>query len=205
MALWLFAHLNFLVLDVFSIWVSPPFVPMALITWIVLNVTSILLPFELSPDFYKWGYALPAHSVFQVLIDIWSGGCNPQLDYALPVMFAYEVVGLVISSIGVYRRAHYASIKQEVDEKQLRERVEAAIGEQEEHQLARGTTRQETQGSDTEQEEITVMQRRGTVTTLEDQEELASRIRREMSHPEPDRAVTSRESIGPCFNLAFTK
>ncbi|KAJ5833354.1 hypothetical protein N7474_001665 [Penicillium riverlandense] len=205
MALWLFAHLNFLVLDVFSIWVSPPFVPMALITWIILNVTSILLPFELSPGFYKWGYALPAHSVFQVLIDIWSGGCNPQLGYALPVMFAYEVVALVLSTIGVYRRAHYASIKQEVDEKQLHERVEAAIAEQEERQLERETTRPETLGSETEQEGTTAMPRRGTVTTLEDQEELASRIRREISRPEVDRVVTSRESMGPCFDLAFTK
>ncbi|KAJ5619387.1 hypothetical protein N7510_003371 [Penicillium lagena] len=203
--LWLFAHLNFLVLDVFSIWVSPPFVPMALITWVVLNVTSILLPFELSPGFYRWGYALPAHSVFQVLIDIWSRGCNPQLNYALPVMFAYEVVGLVLSSIGVYRRAHYASVKQEADEKQFQERVEAAIAEQEELRVAREITRQGTQGSETEQEEMTDRQRRGTVTTLEDQEELASRIRRDMSRPEVDRAVTRRESVGPCFNMAFTK
>lgn len=205
MTLWLFAHLNFLVLDVFSIWVSPPFVPMALISWVVLNVTSILLPFELSPGFYRWGYALPAHSVFQVLVDNWSGGCNPQLNFALPVMFAYEVIGLVLSCIGVYRRAHYASIKQEVDEKQLQERVEAAIAEQEERQLARETTRQEIQGSETEEEGISPMQRRGTITTLEDQEELAGRIRQGVSHSELGRVVTSRESIGPSFNLAFTR
>jgi len=130
MVLWLFAHLNFLVLDVFTIWLSPPFVPMALVSWMVLNVTSILLPFELSPGFYKWGYALPAHGVFNALIDIWSRGCNPQLYYALPVLFVYEILGLILSSIGVYRRSHYAVIKQEMEEKQLQERIAAAVSEQ---------------------------------------------------------------------------
>jgi hypothetical protein len=76
---------------------------MALITWIVLNVTSILLPFELSPAFFQVGYIFPAHSVFQVLMDIWSGGCNRQLNYALPVLFSWEILSLALSSIGVYR------------------------------------------------------------------------------------------------------
>lgn len=120
-------------------------------------------------------------------------------------MFAYEVVGLVLSSTGMYRCAHYALVKQKVDEKQVQERVEAVVVVQEEHQLARETTSQETQGSETEQEEMTAMQQCGNITTLEDQEEVASRIRRERFRLEPDRVVTSRESMGPCFDLAFTK
>ena len=55
----LFAHLNFLTLDVFTVWLPPPFVPMALISWLVLNVTSILLPLELESDFYRWSYVRP--------------------------------------------------------------------------------------------------------------------------------------------------
>ena len=56
LVLLLFAHLNFLTLDVFTVWLPPPFVPMALVTWLVLNVVSILLPFELMSDFYLWSY-----------------------------------------------------------------------------------------------------------------------------------------------------
>ena len=56
LALLLFAHLNFLTLDVFTVWLPPPFVPMALVSWLVLNVVSILLPFELMSDFYLWSY-----------------------------------------------------------------------------------------------------------------------------------------------------
>lgn len=127
MVLWLFAHLNFFTLDVFTIWLPPPYVPMALITWVVLNVTSILLPFELSPGFYKIGYIFPAHEVYQVLVDIWSFGCNPQLSYALPIMFAWEIACGFLSAIGVYRRSHYASLAEEEREREFAGRLEAAM------------------------------------------------------------------------------
>lgn len=208
MSLWLFAHLNFLVLDVFTIWIEPAFVPMALISWIMLNVTSILLPFELSPGFYRWGYALPAHSIFQVLIDIWSGGCNPQLDYALPVMFAYEVVGLILSSIGVYRRGHYACIKQEEDEKVHRERVAAAIMERQKAGVGSLNTHPSTEMEETpglERGETIDLQRPDTTATAGNEEGVVDSIRRENSYPVIERSMTSHQSIGPAFDLPFSR
>ncbi|KAM5344016.1 hypothetical protein ACJ41O_012553 [Fusarium nematophilum] len=126
-ALWLFAHINFLTLDVFTIWLPPPFVPMALVSWIIFNVTSILLPFDLSPDFYRVGYMFPAHELYQVLIDIWSRGCNPQLHYALPVLFSWELVTFILSALGVFRRCHFAMIGEDVQEKEGKERLDAAV------------------------------------------------------------------------------
>ncbi|KAJ5306940.1 hypothetical protein PENANT_c003G05850 [Penicillium antarcticum] len=205
MALWLFAHLNFLVMDVFTIWLPPPYVPMALISWVVTNVTSILLPFELSPAFYQVGYALPAHSIFQVLIDIWSGGCNPLLNYALPVMFLYEILGIVLSTIGVYRRSHYATLKKEIDEKALEERVAAALAEQQAASLVRQQTLQDEQESrtaDTENEERPARPRRETVTTMADQEELVDILRREISKPQAEKS-DGRDSTGPSFALPY--
>lgn len=127
MALWLFAHLNFVTLDIFAIWVPIAYVPMCLITWIVFNITSILLPFELSPAFFKIGYAFPAHAVYQVLVDIWSRGCNPKLSYALPVMFAWELVGFLVSSVGIYRRAHLAALAEEAQEIAFHEQLDATV------------------------------------------------------------------------------
>lgn len=204
MALWLFAHLNFLVLDVFTIWLPPAYVPMALISWIVSNVTSILLPFELSPAFYRLGYALPAHSIFNILVDIWSRGCNPQLYYALPVLFVYEIVGLTLSSIGVYRRSHYAVIKQEVEEKACQDRVEAVVNERQ-AQFATDelAPEDETEISETDQEAgATTTQRRGTVATQPD-DELMEIIRQEMSRPRIEKMSTSRDNTGPSFDLPF--
>lgn len=204
MALWLFAHSNFLVLDVFTVWLPPPAVPMALISWVVLNVTSILLPFELAPGFYQWGYALPAHSIFQVLVDIWSDGCNPQLDYALPVLFAYEVIGLTLSSIGVYRRAHYAVIAKETEEKTWKERVAAALSEQQQQQMLEESPSPSTPDSTlTEsQQQQDRARRRSTAAGIADQEALTGQLWREMSRV--DKAQTSRQSTGPCFDLPFT-
>ncbi|GKZ71005.1 hypothetical protein AnigIFM50267_006679 [Aspergillus niger] len=192
MALWLFAHLNFLVLDVFTIWLAPPFVPMALISWVVLNVSSILLPFELSPGFYKWGYALPAHAIFQVMVDIWSGGCNPQLDYALPVLFAYEVVGMVLSSLGVYRRAHYAVLAEEA-KKESQERL-AVEAEGEAEKETPGTNGGEGPAGEAEAEE-------GEPSEMQP-EGFGEHMRQEMSRLE--RVHTSRQNTGPSFDLPYT-
>ena len=126
-ALWLFAHANFLILDVFTVWLPAAYVPMALVLWISLNITSILLPLPLSPAFYRVGYAFPAHAIYQVLTDIWSGGCNPQLEYALPVLFAWELVGLVLSGLGVFRRCHYATVAEERQAREFEERLGAAV------------------------------------------------------------------------------
>jgi hypothetical protein len=127
MTLWLFAHINFQALDVFSVWLKPAYVPMSLVTWVILNVTSGILPFELSAAWYRVGYALPAHEVYQVLIDIWSRGCNPNLRYALPVLFAWELAASGLAVMGVYRRSHFAALAEAAAQKQFEERVDAAM------------------------------------------------------------------------------
>ncbi|KFY72191.1 hypothetical protein V499_07658 [Pseudogymnoascus sp. VKM F-103] len=125
--IWLFAHVNFLAIDVFTIWLPPQYIPMALISWIITNVTSILLPFSLSPSFYRWAYALPAHEAYEALTNNWSSGCNPHLHYALPILFAYEVIGLVATAIGVYRRCHFAVVAEEAAQEAMRLRIEVAL------------------------------------------------------------------------------
>ncbi|BDD61277.1 hypothetical protein MPDQ_000383 [Monascus purpureus] len=130
MILWLFAHLNFLTLDFFTVWLPPFYTPLALISWAILNIASILFPYELSPGFFKWSYVLPAHSLYQTEIDIWSRGCNPQLWYTLPVMFTIEITSLTLSSIGVYRRCHYARVIEEAEEIAMQQRLAAAMAGQ---------------------------------------------------------------------------
>lgn len=115
LTLWLFAHANFMVIDVFTIWLPVVYVPMALVSWVILNVISIIIPFALSPGFYRWGYALPAHGAYEVLTDVWSGGCNPHLRFGLVVLVCYEVLGTALAALGVYRRSHLAAPSQNVD------------------------------------------------------------------------------------------
>ncbi|KAL4954770.1 hypothetical protein BDW69DRAFT_204953 [Aspergillus filifer] len=46
-------------------------------------------PFELFPGFYRIGYAFPAHSLYELLLDIWTEGCDPHLYRTLPILW-YE-------------------------------------------------------------------------------------------------------------------
>jgi hypothetical protein len=109
MTLWLLAHINFLTLDIVTVWICPRYVPMVLISWAVINVTSTILPFELSSPFYRWAYAVPAHEAYEVLTNIWSRGCNSHLHIALPTLFAYEVCGILLSGLGVFYRCRCRS------------------------------------------------------------------------------------------------
>ncbi|KAL2824210.1 hypothetical protein BDW59DRAFT_180301 [Aspergillus cavernicola] len=202
--LWLFGHLNFLTLDVLAVWLPPPYVPMGLITWVVLNVASILLPFELSPAFYKWGYALPAHACYNILIDIWSGGCNPQLRYALPVLFAYELSSGILSGIGVYRRAHYAVVAAEREESSWHEKIKDAIAEV---RMASppATRMREVDTADVAPEDVESegpAQRVTSADSIPDREALAGRIWRATSQMTMEQAASRRkDSIGPSFSL----
>lgn len=119
LTMWIFAHVNFLMLDVFTIWIPPVYVSLALVIWVIINVTSIIIPFDLSSPFYRWGYALPAHAAYEVLTDVWSGGCNPHLYFALPVLFSYEVVATAGAAVGVYKRCHAAALAEEAGKEAL--------------------------------------------------------------------------------------
>lgn len=201
MTLWLFAHLNFATMDVFTIWLQPAYVPMALITWMITNVTSILLPFELSPAFYKIGYMLPAHEVYQVLLDIWSGGCNPQLYYALPIMFSWWVLAVSLSALGVFRRCHYATLGQEQQEKQFQERLDAAM----EFERKREREAQEAStAAEAQMEKKVTSPGEQEDTDAEVQRELAEVISRTNSRIRREQRRESRTcSFGPAFSVAF--
>lgn len=113
----LYMHVNFLVLDAATAFIPMSFIPFFVLTWAVINITSTIFPFELNPGFYRWGYALPAHPVFTILIQIWSGGCNNQLKSSLHVLFGWEIVGGVLAVLGSYRRNKVAQWELEEEER----------------------------------------------------------------------------------------
>ncbi|KAK1750189.1 hypothetical protein QBC47DRAFT_394765 [Echria macrotheca] len=201
MTLWLFAHLNFQTLDVFSVWLPLPYVPMALVAWVVFNVTSVILPLELSAAWYRVGYAFPAHNTYQTLMDIWSGGCNPHLYYTLPILFAWEVLSTVLAVLGVYRRSHYAALAEEAAQKQLNERIDTAVDFQ--RKLEREAREEE--GNKAEEKED--VEQGASESTSE------GRIRRELAEVidkeneqirrEQTREMRAAPGFGPAFELPF--
>lgn len=202
MIVWLFAHVNFLVLDAITVWVPMSFVPLLLITWIVMNVSSILLPFELVPGFYHWGYALPAHAVYSTQLDIWSGGCNPMLAVNLPVLFAWEVLGTILSALGVYRRCHYAVIAQESQEKQFNGKVQDALAFEKKRDTERAAERRR-------EKEATAAGSAASSEPAEEEEardklELEEELRMEQTRDREEmRKVKSNVHFGPSFSNPF--
>jgi len=205
MALWLFAHLNFLTLDVFTIWLPHPYVAMALITWVILNVTSILLPFELSSGFYRVGYAMPAHEIYQILVDIWSRGCNPRLHVALPVLFAWELVSFVLSALGVFRRSHYAEVEQERAAAQFQERLDTAV----EFQRSRDQSRPGV-ADDEKITEVPGLGEGGAAKETEEEGEVRRKLAEVISKEDKKASRNQRRAsqtcgFGPAFAMPFTQ
>ncbi|KAL4771570.1 hypothetical protein BDW60DRAFT_207935 [Aspergillus nidulans var. acristatus] len=101
MAIWLAMHVHFLFIDFATSVIPMPVVPFFILTWIILNVSSTIGPFELSPGFYRIGYVFPAHSLYELLLQIWTDGCNPHLYRALPILWCEWVVALVLFVVGM--------------------------------------------------------------------------------------------------------
>ncbi|KAL4757337.1 SNG1 family protein [Aspergillus foveolatus] len=101
MAIWLAMHVHFLFIDFATSVIPMPFVPFFVLTWIILNVSSTIGPFELSPGFYRIGYVFSAHSLYELLLQIWTEGCNPHLYRAFPILWCEWVVALVLFVVGM--------------------------------------------------------------------------------------------------------
>lgn len=108
MAVWLYMHINFLAIDSLTVFVPMQFLPFCILTWVIINVASTISPLELSPGFFRWGYALPSHELYQVLVQIWSDGCDNQLYRALPIMLSWWIAALGVVVIAMWHRCKVA-------------------------------------------------------------------------------------------------
>jgi hypothetical protein len=92
MAMWLYWHSTFLIADAITVFVPivfPSFRPNVNI----IDVASVISPFELSPGSFRREYMLPLHELCLVHMQIQSDGCEDQLYHALPVMLSWWIVG----------------------------------------------------------------------------------------------------------------
>lgn len=103
MLLWLLFHIHYLLIEAAIQIIPIPAMPFLLMTWVFLNITSSITPFEINPGFYRFGYVFPAHEAYQILTDIWSGGAVPQLYRAMPVLFSWWVLLLVCDTFSHHR------------------------------------------------------------------------------------------------------
>lgn len=126
MILWLGSHTSFLFFDVLTAVTPLPIVPPCVLGAVIISITSTLIPLELSAGFFRWEYALPAHEIYQVLVQIWSG-CNNQLYRALPIMFGWWIALMLLSPVSLWyryhvvRMEHKAKLEEELEMEPFRE------------------------------------------------------------------------------------
>ncbi|KAL4949542.1 hypothetical protein BDW69DRAFT_174211 [Aspergillus filifer] len=123
LTIWLYGHINFLLIDTLTGYIQMHFMPFAILTWVIINVASTIGPLELSPGFFKWGYALPGHEVYEILVQIWSGGCVNRLYRALPILFSWWVIFIAGSFFAGKRRVALA--KKEAQKEQMKQNLSA--------------------------------------------------------------------------------
>ncbi|KAH7006789.1 hypothetical protein EDB80DRAFT_880314 [Ilyonectria destructans] len=105
MCVWLYMEVNYVIVDTLLETVIPiKFFAFFMLTWVILNVSSTVYPYELSAGFYRWGYALPAHETWLLLMDIWSGGCKHRNETALPILLSWWFFGHFSSAWAVRKR-----------------------------------------------------------------------------------------------------
>ncbi|KIY00939.1 uncharacterized protein Z520_03605 [Fonsecaea multimorphosa CBS 102226] len=181
MTYWLYEEINFFFIDAATAWVPAPFMPSVLVTWVILNVSSTLQPIELSAGFFKWMYALPAHEMYETLVDIWSGGCNPQLYRSLPILFSWWIVFTPLAMLGVLKRCHFAAIDFDKEEAAFQKRFQEAKDFERKRDLERRTDIAAGKES----------------TDQEDDVELANMLRRQETEFRSLYSTPSRTRYGP--------
>ncbi|KAF5979555.1 nitrosoguanidine resistance protein SNG1 [Fusarium bulbicola] len=113
MCLWFYMDINYLVIDTVLATIVPmQFFAFFMLTWIILNIGSTVFPFELTPGFYHWSWALPAHNVWLLLVGIWSG-CRANVGVTLPILFSWWVAGHAGSAWSVRKRCLMAEAEAE--------------------------------------------------------------------------------------------
>ncbi|VVT56852.1 uncharacterized protein SAPINGB_P005339 [Magnusiomyces paraingens] len=108
MSFWLMMAVNFVFLDCFACFFPPAVFPIVVLTWIIMNVMSAIVPLPLTPGFYHWSTALPGFNMYNLNTSIWARGASPIAYRALPILFGWLVISLVINVIGHYKRCEVA-------------------------------------------------------------------------------------------------
>ncbi|MBA7490058.1 hypothetical protein ES702_00592 [subsurface metagenome] len=132
-------NIHFLILDFAAGFIPMRFVPFFVLTWVLMNVTSTVIPFELMPGFYHWQYALPSFEAYSLLITIWSHGCVPQLFRALPILFTWWILGLLGSWVSMIQKCNAATHIERAEEEQVAE-IEQEAEEDAEKTLEESST-----------------------------------------------------------------
>lgn len=109
LTIWLYASINFWVIDGMCAVLEMRWMPFFIITAIITQVTAVLSPMELASNFYRVEYLLPSHHIWGILMTIFGNGAANDLKVNLTVAVLMLPVAVSWGMWGNWRRWAKAS------------------------------------------------------------------------------------------------
>ncbi|GAA6005745.1 uncharacterized protein JCM10292_004619 [Rhodotorula paludigena] len=102
---WVFCMIILDTFDTLTTWIPPQFVPYCTIVIIMTSITAVIMPIELSNDFFRISYAFPSHATWSIMITCLGNGAVNTLKRDAPILMAWLIVGKLAVFFSLRRRA----------------------------------------------------------------------------------------------------
>lgn len=109
LTIWLYASINFWVIDGTCAVLEMRWMPFFVITAIITQVSAVLSPMELASNFYRIEYLLPSHHIWGILVTIFGNGAANELKVNLTVAVLMLPLAALWGMWGNWRRCTKAS------------------------------------------------------------------------------------------------
>jgi len=106
--MWMYAMIAFEFHDTCAAFIPIEFLPITVLSWVIINVTAAAFPIPLKLTFYRIDYAIPSFNCFEIFITILTGGSANRLYRNLPVLFAWMIVTGITGVAANVRRCRFA-------------------------------------------------------------------------------------------------
>lgn len=101
---WMYGLIAFEVLDTAASFVPVPFLPLCVLTYVIVNVGGSVFPIDIKPAFYHLDYIWPSYNCFELLITVLSHGSTSRVYRNVPVLFGWLVVWMPLGFMANRRR-----------------------------------------------------------------------------------------------------
>lgn len=108
--MWMYTMISFEFHDSCAAFIPIEFLPITVLSWVIINVTAAAFPIALKPVFYHIDYAIPSFNCFEIFVTILTGGAANRLYRNLPVLFAWMIIAGAVGVAANLKRCHLAQV-----------------------------------------------------------------------------------------------
>lgn len=106
---WIYGLIAFLVLDTATVFVPMPYLPVCVLTYIIVNVSASVFPVDIKPDFFHLDYIWPSYNCFELLITTLSHGASNRIYRNVPALLGWLIVWTPLNWLAARKRVKLAS------------------------------------------------------------------------------------------------